>query len=176
MPTVIEKLRGECSTPEGEEDYVQNYLVDVVRSAVGDWFRQQRTPLARPRPPSDVPPEIKFADAVSRLRTLVSRLERDLRVPFWLRHRQALGPLPDADAEWVAESLGWAVGEVEIAIKREWGGQADPDRPLSSRFIGQLLNLPPLSNGTYAAVDQRIRRARILIRKLAQEEGEPCSS
>ena len=168
--------RGECSTCEGEEVYVRNYLVDVVRSAVGDWFRQHRPPPPHPRPPSDTPSEVEFAESIDRLRRLIVRLDRDLRLPFWLRHRQALGPLLEVDAEWIARSLGWADGEVERAIARELGAQLNPDRPLASRFIGQLLGLPPLSNGKYAAVDQRIRRARILIRKFVQDEDGSCSN
>jgi hypothetical protein len=168
---------GECPTAGHEDEYVRNYLVGVVGSAVGDWFRQHRPPPARPAAgaPAD-PPEVEFADAVARLRAALGRLDAELRVPFWLRHSQALGPLLPADAAWVAEALGTTPEAVADAVAREAAAQPDPDRPLSSRFIGRLLGLPPLGNGKYAAVDQRIRRARLLLRQLLQAEGEPCSS
>lgn len=158
--------------PDAEESYARNYLVRIVGSAVGDWYRQNHLP-----PPPDetfsgsipMTPAPKIASA-EEVQWALLLLEPELRVPFWLRHYQALGGLSVADLGWLAQVVELSATEVELLIDAETISISP--RPLSSEFIGGLLQLPPLSNGKFAAVDQRIRRARDLVRQHLNDRGD----
>jgi hypothetical protein len=167
---------GECPTAAQQETFVRNYLALVIRSALGDWYRQHRDfPQAgqdlkdHPGPQAPVARE----DGMEEVRSALLQLDAELRIPFWLRHYRALGPLTDDDANLVAGQTGSTAEEVARRIEQEASRHPDHQMPLSSRFIGTLLGLPPLSNGKYAAVDQRVRRAYDRLRSMlgpAREE------
>lgn len=157
--------------PNAENSYARNYFVRIVRSAVGDWYRQNHLPpppdeLIASSIPSAVTPRIA---SVEEVQSVLLLLKPELRVPFWLRHYQALGGLSQVDLAWLARSAAMTVIQVEALIDQETC--AISPRPLSSEFIGGLLQLPPLSNGKSASVDQRIRRARDLVRQYLYDQG-----
>jgi hypothetical protein len=54
-------------------------------------------------------------------------------------------------------------------ISEEARSNRSHEKPLSSEFIGSLLNISPCADGRYSSVDQRVRRAIMKIREhLAQ--------
>lgn len=161
---------GECVTPKQQDRFTCNYLAHVVRSAVGDWHRQHpplpvSTLRSETEPAASSPPEVEHAEQMEQIREMLRKLSADLRAPFWLRHFRALGPLDTVDVQWIAERTSAPFASVEASILQEANGLSNPDRPLSSQFIGELLGIPPSSQGKYPAVDQRIFRARQLLSK-----------
>ena len=156
---------GKCKDTQAQELYVRNYLVRVVKSAIVDDYRKQqmRVPNTPPQP-QRLPPELEHAEPVNRIREELLSLEAELRVPFWIRHFRALGPLAEPDTKWVAGLAGCSHEAVNTILRNKADKQSDPDRPLSARFIGDWLGLPPDSNCDYSAVYQRLARAKERIR------------
>lgn len=174
---------GECPTTAALAAYARHYLFRMVQSAIGDWYRQspgssggsdaQELLAQQPAPP------VAEAPAAGGVEDGLARLTPDLRVPFWLRHYRNLGPLSQADLEWLAARTG----AVPAELARELDGEAglDPDRkhPFSSARISALMGLERTASGAYAAVDQRVARARDQLKKMlappqpAPEEGQP---
>jgi hypothetical protein len=83
------------------------------------------------------------------------------------------GPLPAEDAAWVAERSELTAECVGEAVAQEAEAHRSHRKPLSSEFIGSLLDIPPCADGKYSAVDQRVRRAILRIREhLAKADEE----
>lgn len=147
--------------------YARNYLARMAASAVADYATefwpigtQELTDIYEARP--DTPAE--HAVGLDRMRGEVARLRATLRIPFWLKFAAALGPLPPDDLRAVAASAQLTEAEVRAEIEAELAANAGAVHEMSSQRIGRLLTLPPDVNGKYAAVDQRVGRAKALLR------------
>jgi DNA-directed RNA polymerase specialized sigma24 family protein len=175
------KIRsGECLTLDSQQRYLANYLASIVRAAAAEFCSERRPSAPRQVPdavlsavPAADPPEPD--DLRARLLSVLPHLPPDLRVPFWLRYYQVFGPLSAEDAAWVAERSGLTVECAAEVVAEEAESNLSHHKPLSSEFIGCMLNIPPCADGRYSTVDQRVRRAIVRIREhLAQaaEEGD----
>jgi hypothetical protein len=80
--------------------------------------------------------------------------------------------LLEEDSHWLAELNQTSTTEVDVVIKREFDANPDAQFPISSALIGALLDLPPDSVGKYSAVDQRVRRACIVLRTILTPNDE----
>jgi hypothetical protein len=171
---------GECLTLDSQDRYLTNYLATIVRGAAAE-FCCERRPVTPRQVPDAVLSAVSEAaapdasDLQGRVLAVLPRLAPDLRIPFWLRYFQVFGPLPAEDAAWVAERSGLTADGVAEVVSQEAESNRTHHKPLSSEFIGTLINIPPCADGRYSTVDQRVRRAIVRIREhLAQaaEEGE----
>mgnify|MGYP005848732631 CR=1 FL=1 len=168
---------GECLTLASRQHYLANYLATVVRAAVAEYCRERRplTPRQVPDAVLSAVPEVATSDAGDLQRSICSflpHLPPDLRIPFWLRYFQVFGQLSSEDVAWVAERSGLTAQQVEEAVAQEADAHSSRHKPLSSEFIGFLLNIPPCGDGRYSTVDQRVRRAIVRIREHLAEEGD----
>jgi DNA-directed RNA polymerase specialized sigma24 family protein len=135
---------------------------------VGDFYRERAAPkrarepleaLAAPDPPS--------REDAAQVASALGRLPPEIRVPFRLRYRNVLGPLPPAEVDWVAQAAGLGPEEVRRRIDQELQSNVGREFPLSAAFIDELLQLQPRPRGAYSSVvDQRVRRARDRLREL----------
>jgi DNA-directed RNA polymerase specialized sigma24 family protein len=168
---------GECPTPASQQDYLANYLARIVQAAVAE-FRHERRSAASKQVPDAVlsalpePAAPDADDLHGRILSVLPSLPPDLRIPFWLRYFQAFGPLALEDAAWVAERSGLTVDRVVEVVAQEVESNRSHHKPLSSEFIGSLLNIPPCGDGRYSTVDQRVRRAIVRIREQLAEAAE----
>jgi hypothetical protein len=171
---------GECSTLESQDRYLANYVATIVRAAAAEFCHERRPAAAKQVPDailSAVPAPATPApsDLYGRIIAVLPQLPPELRVPFWLRYFSVFGPLPAEDAAWVEERSGQTAGHVAEVVVQEAEANRSHHKPLSSEFIGSLINIPPCADGRYSTVDQRVRRAVIRIRELlaqASEEGD----
>ena len=154
------RLANEFASPKEEVSCLRNYLYKMIESAAADWFD-----AAKPTPFVFAEPTASREDLLERVlevKVAVRRLDREIRLPFWLRHYVALGPLDEEDLAFVAQLNQKTAQEIGCCLEEQISTK------FSSAFIGQLLHIPPRSNGKYDAVDQRIFRAkRLLIRQLS---------
>lgn len=164
---------GEIASSGEADRYLRNYLVPVIHSAIGDWQRQHKPLRTSPGSRNEPGRHEAAGDETERVRSELFHLSPELRVPFWLRHIQALGDLPEYDLVWIAELSSLSRQRVEDEIATE--AQRVFPKSIASEFIGELLQLHCLSNGKYAAVDQRIRRARDIVRQRMCLEGEAAT-
>lgn len=168
---------GECLTPDNQDRYLANYLATVVRAAAAEFHRERR-PVAPCQAPDAVLSAVPAAQSESdrelqsRVLAVLPRLPPELRVPFWLRYYQVFGPLPPEDAAWVAERSGLTADRVAEAVAQEAEAHRAHRKPLSSEFIGSLLDIAPCADGKYSTVDQRVRRAILRIREYLAEVDE----
>jgi hypothetical protein len=168
---------GECQTLASQDHYLANYLAAIVRAAVAEFCHERKAVAARQVPDAVLsavpaaasPPD---RDLQGRILAVLPDLPPDLRIPFWLRYFQVFGPLPARDAAWVAERSGMTADGVAQAIAHEAEAHSSHQKPLSSEFIGSLINIPPCADGKYSTVDQRVRRAIVRIRDHLAEEGD----
>lgn len=164
--TLQEQTAGNLCTEETDK-FVANYFRRIISSYAADWYRQhRRLPQQQPRKESPTPEDIK------EVRKALLEMNCDKRSPFWLRHYRALGPLAADDLNVIADLHGMSAATVADLIEAESEKSIGTNRELSSRFIGELLNLPPASSGKYVAVDQRIYRTRIELKAILQPESE----
>jgi hypothetical protein len=162
--------RGECPTLESQERYLTNYFATIVRTAVAEFAHQESAKVgghysafvlfSMPAPSS-----VTERDLYDQIRTVLSDLPPELRVPFWLRYYSVFGPLSETDAAWVAEKRGLSVGDITLMVLQEASANFHRQKPLSSEFIGSLLNIRPSADGRYSTVDQRVRRTILRIRE-----------
>jgi hypothetical protein len=168
----------ECLTAESQDRYLANYLATIVRAAVAEFAHERRPKaetqasesflVALPAAPSGSERELH-----NEILEALHHLPPELRVPFWLRYYAVLGPLTATDAAWVADQVGLSVARVTEMVLQEADANRGHQKPLSSEFIGSLLNIPPCTDGRYSTVDQRVRRAIVRIREhLAQAAEE----
>jgi hypothetical protein len=167
---------GECLREASQQRYLSNYVATIVRSAAAE-FVQERRPqsecvpdshLAR-HPAAQEPDDRHLREPIL---AVLPRLPAELRVPFWLRYVPVFGPLSPEDAAWVAERSGLTAEQVGQAVAGEVEANLSRQHPLSSEFIGSLVNIPPCGDGRYSTVDQRVRRAIVRIRELLLATGE----
>lgn len=152
--------------------YLENYLAACVRSAVADFFNEQAGPARTFEPPVDPTSGTRWEEVyedIARLRTVLDRLQMEIRVPFRLRYYHVLGPLTDDEADWTARQTGRDASEIRRRIDDSARQTQGREFPLDADFIGQLLNIEPRASGGYhSIIDQRVRRARVRIRELLE--------
>jgi DNA-directed RNA polymerase specialized sigma24 family protein len=172
------KIRsGECLTLASQQHYLANYLATIVRAAAAEFCHERRATAGGQVPdavlsaiPAAAPPLARELEG--RVLAVLPHLPPDVRIPFWLRYYQVFGPLAAEDAGWVAERSGLTADRVAEVIARESEAHRSHRKPLSSEFIGSLLDIPPCGDGKYSTVDQRVRRAILRIREHLAEAGE----
>lgn len=167
---------GECGTRELQVTFLRGYVVKLVRTAIADMYRTDRRPLppeARERLYPDQTDRCLEAEQLDQLRSALLSLEPQLRIPFWLRHYRALGPLSPEDLEFVSRKSGLPPDQIQEELESQARENANRVQPITSETMGILLDLPPDANGKYVAVDQRVRRARTRLRAmLADSTGD----
>jgi hypothetical protein len=170
----------ECLTVESQDQYLANYFASIVRSAVAE-FARERYPQTESQAPESFLATIPAApleggqELHNEILDALQHLPPELRVPFWLRYYAVLGPLTARDTAWVADQVGLAVERITEMVLHEADANRRHQKPLSSEFIGSLLNISPCTDGRYSTVDQRVRRAIVRIREhlaLAAEETD----
>lgn len=171
---------GECSTLDGQDRYLANYVATIVRAAAAE-FCHERRPAAAKQVSDAVlsavpaPATPTASDLHGRIVAVLPRLPPELRIPIWLRYFTVFGPLSAEDAAWAAERSGLTASRLAEVVAHEAEANRSHQKPLSSEFIGSLINIPPCADGRYSTVDQRVRRAVVRIRELlvqASEEGD----
>jgi hypothetical protein len=173
------KVHGrECLTVEDKEKYLSNYFASIVRAAVAE-FARERHPKAEAQAPESIfaaipaPQPGDGQELHNDILEALQHLPPELRVPFWLRYYAALGPLTATDTAWAADQIGVSAERVAEMVLQEADANRRHQKPLSSEFIGSLLNIPPCTDGRYSTVDQRVRRAIVRIHEhLAKAPGE----
>jgi hypothetical protein len=112
-------------------------------------------------------PAATSREEIERVEAALDQLPPDIRVPFRLRYWHALGPLQQAEEEWVAQVSSGDPDEIHRVIGEEAQANQEAEFPLGAAFIGRLLQLEPRADGSYnSIIDQRVRRARDRLRTL----------
>jgi hypothetical protein len=148
--------------------FLDNYLAACIASGVGDFFRERAAPRGTTAALDSLaaPAEPRWGE-VERVESALDQLPPEIRVPFRLRYWHTLGPLRQAEAEWVAQVADCGANEIRQLIDEEARANQELDFPLDAHFIGQLLRLQPRPDGSFnSIVDQRVRRARDRLRHL----------
>ena len=65
-----------------------------------------------------------------------------------------------------------SMGAASTVVAQEAEANRSHEKPLSSEFIGCLINIPPCPDGRYSTVDQRVRRAIVRILEYLAQAGE----
>jgi DNA-directed RNA polymerase specialized sigma24 family protein len=178
---------GECSSANEQESALRNYLSQVFRSGVGDFFRERvgrsETARALRRLSQTVDTERearseRFSavdqESLVLVRKRLAALPLSLRIPFRLQHFEACGPLLEDEIAFVAERSGLPPETIASRIDAELKEHRGAEFPIGAEFIGQLLGIPPSADGRFSAVHARVSRARQRLRdQLAPREEQP---
>jgi hypothetical protein len=168
---------GECLTDQAQDDYLCNYIAGIVRSSIAEFF-QDRAPLQTTRDPQLLAqieahhPPAADDDLDVRVRAALAQLPADQRVPLILKEYDALGPLSDADLQWLANKAGLTPAQVLQAIEPQVQRNRGRRFSLSSAFVGCLLRIESSPDGRCLTIDQRVRRARLRVRALLAKNAE----
>ena len=159
---------GRCPDAGTAAAYIENYLANCVVSGKADFFRERAaSPGSRAALDCLAAPPASSREDVDRVKAALEQLPPEIRVPFRLRYWHALGPLRQAEEEWVAHIVGIDADEVHRLIATEAGANQEAEYPLDAGFIGRLLRLTPRADGSFnSIVDQRVRRVRDRLRNL----------
>lgn len=168
---------GECLTADSQDRFIANYFASIVRTAVSDFGQERRrksSTLASESFLASIParPATDEEGPCGRILAILPELPPELRIPFKLRYFLVLGPLSAADAAWVAQRAGLPADQIAELVAAEAESNRSFQKPLSSEFIGSLLNIPPCVDGRYSTVDQRVRRAILKIREHLAQTAE----
>jgi hypothetical protein len=163
-----ERVNGALSTDQQQSDFLANYLAKATRnSAVPEFITEFDSPLD---PLTDqatalCAPETQMIASIEMPDDLWQQLDRDYRVPFWLRHISDLGFPPVEDVAWMSAQSGKSEDEVRRLIDEEINASDHAAFPIDASLIAQLCGIPQSPDGSYSTVDQRVRRARLQLRK-----------
>ena len=161
---------GDCKDADAEDLYIRNYIARIVRSAIAEFAREQRPKTESLAPESflDTIPAAPHEGGEELHTGILEALQRfppELRIPFWLRYYAVFGPLSGTDEGWVTVQTGLPADRIAEMLLQQADANPRHQKPLSSEFIGSLLNIPPCTDGRYSTVDQRVRRAIVRIRE-----------
>jgi len=170
-----ERARGTLSSEAEQSSFLLNYvaksarnsaLPEFIKESAGlhDRLDQFATSLSAPAAsgpstPIEVPTD------------LWDRLDPAYRVPFWLRHFRDLGyPAPE-DIHWMAAQSGKTGDDVRRLLDDAIAATGDAAFPIGSSLIAELCGISASPDGGQATVDQRVRRARLKLRRLLAAGG-----
>lgn len=165
---------GELATDESQEAYLSNYLANVVRSGVSEFYEERASgehPEAEEARREASGEASQREDRRARVVESLAQLPPEIRVPFWLKYYHVCGLPTTDDISWIAEQTGMSPREITNLVQDEAADRLEQKYPLSSAFIGGLLGIPATVDGSYAAVDQRVRRALLRLRQSLSETG-----
>ncbi len=155
---------------------VESYFRRIVKSARGAFYRERLNHCRLPDLAAVHDDEDSFTDGYHdwswkcdpspcdrefpTIRAALERLPIEKRVLLRLKYYREMGPLPQEELEWVAGKSRRPVNEIHQAIVDEFDRHCDAKFPLSAKFIGDLLDIPPDDKERYTAVDKRLQRMR----------------
>lgn len=163
-----ERQSGNCPDQASLVALVENYVVTCIQNTgVPEFFRERGQQHGGSDGLENVAASAEPYWDAEGLRAALNQLPPEIRVPFRLRYWHALGPLPQAEVEWIGAQTGITAKEVHSQVEQEAAANQELEFPLSAAFIGQLLGLQARVDGSYnSIVDQRVRRARDRLRTL----------
>lgn len=170
-----ERGQGAFATEEEQSEFLLNYVLKAARnSALPEFINESAAPddriyqlaLALSAPAMPETPIHSESGA-----ELLGRLDPSYRVPFQLRHYKELGFPPAEDIEWMAAQAGRAAGEIRGLLDDAIEAGSGISFPIGSSLIAELCGIAPSPGGGHAAVDQRVRRARLKLQELWSAGG-----
>lgn len=172
LSTALEEktASGECPDAASQNAFLENYLASAINSAVADFHKRDRR-VRSFHEAEDFPgrasrtDDAEFREQRQRLHSALAELPDNVRVPFRLKFYAVVGPLTEADIEYLTAQSGLRPNEIRRLIETELRNNAGKKSPISSLFIGGLLGIPAADDGRNTTVDQRVARARGRLRK-----------
>lgn len=151
-----------CAEHDPTPEYAENYFGRIIASGVAEFHRRDRL-IGGPGLSVDCEREadhsrLELAEKLDELVEVIQQLKIDVRVPFKLRFYTVLGNLTGEEEVWLAKQAELSVKTLRRAIDREASENAGRSQPLKTPFLAAALGI------SRAAVDQRIYRAKQLIR------------
>lgn len=171
------------SSPDEQEKYFGVYFSKIVKTGCAEFGRDKQKTFsaleARPDLADQSPAPVDDEKEQQRqiIQDTLFSLPPEQRVPFLLRYYDLVWPLEESDMKWAADKSEISVEDFKQAVESEGRSEPRKQYPLSSQFVGELLNIPPDVNGKYVTVDQRVRRVREKLKnklRAAGEEEHPC--
>jgi len=164
----------ELHSPDEQEKFFSVYFSKIVMTGCAEFGKERgKTSSFLELHPDCAGSEMTSPnpgdDAVEQKRRIIKEaiaaLPPDQRVPFLLRYYDLVWPLEEQDLKWGAEEAEVTISAFITAVEKEGARQPGKQYPISGRFIGELLRIPPDVNGKYVTVDQRIYRVKEKIKK-----------